>query len=170
MAGVNALSALRPAALALAALAAMLLPACQQQQQGQLPPECYRGYKKAPYTLRGEHYVPMSVEAALRYRATGLASHYEADGHIGAIGQKLYRGQLYAAHRTLPLPCVVRITNTKNGKSCLARVADRGPYIHGRLIDVSTEIAHRLGFHRKGLEQVHVEVLSVGDGRWKRKR
>ena len=152
--------------LCLAALIA--LPACQQQ--GQMPPECYRGYKMGPYTLRGQHYVPMGVDAALDYRAMGVASHYEAGGAIGAIGQKLYRGQLYAAHRTLPLPCVVRITNVKNGQSCIARVADRGPYVAGRLIDVSTEVAHRLGFHRKGLEQVQVEVLSVGDGKWKRKR
>ncbi len=160
----------RPALRRLAALLLplLLLPACRQQ--GQLPEECYRGYKMAPYTLRGQRYVPMSVEAALNYRATGIASHYEANGHIGAIGQKLYRGQLYAAHRTLPLPCIVRITNPKNGQSCIARVADRGPFIHGRLIDVSTEVAHRLGFHRKGLEQVQVEVLSVGDGKWKRKR
>ncbi len=155
--------------LALAALPALLFPACQQQQQQQQAP-VYRGYKMSPYTLKGQRYVPMSIDAALRYRATGLASHYEANGHIGAIGQKLYRGQLYAAHRTLPLPCVVRITNAKTGKSCIARVADRGPYVAGRLIDVSTEVAHRLGFHHQGLEQVHIEVLSVGDGPWKRSR
>ncbi len=149
----------------LALLTLLLLPACQQQNM-----EPYKGYKMAPYTLRGQRYVPMSVAQALRYESTCIASHYEADGAIGAIGQKLYRGQLYAAHKTLPLPCVIRITNVQNGASCIARVADRGPFIAGRELDVSTEVAHRLGFHRKGLERVHIEVLSVGDGPWKRTR
>lgn len=138
---------------------------CQQQRF-----EPYRGYKMSPYRLRGERFVPMSVEQALQYREEGVASHYEADGNVGAIGQRLFRGQLYAAHRTLPLPCDVRITNLSTGKSCVARVADRGPFVPGRLIDVSTEAAHRLGFHRQGLERVRVEVLSVGDGPWRRTR
>ncbi len=154
--------------LTLLALPALLFPACQQQQQQQIEP--YRGYKMAPYTLRGARYIPMSVEQALRYSSTCLASHYEADGHIGAIGQRLYEGQLYAAHKTLPLPCVIRITNANNGKSCIARVADRGPFIHGRELDVSSEVARRLGFYNKGLERVHIKVLSVGDGKWKRTR
>ncbi len=154
-----------PALLALPVL--LLLATCQQQQQRFEP---YRGYKKAPYTLRGVRYVPMSVEEALRYSSTCTASYYEADGARGAIGQRLYEGQLYAAHKTLPLPCVIRITNVQNGKSCVARVADRGPFIHNRELDVSSEIARRLGFYRKGLERVHIEVLSVGDGKWRRTR
>ena len=114
--------------------------------------------------------------AAERERYVGALSRElarradEADGRRGAIGQKLYEGCLYAAHRTLPLPCVVRITNLSNGRSCKARVADRGPFINNRLIDVSSEVAHRLGFHSKGLDRVRVEVLSVGDGPWKRTR
>ena len=143
--------------------------ACQSQQAAQ-PPTPYKGYKMAPYTLKGMRFVPMNVEQALRYDMQGIASHYEAHGHMGAIGQRLYRGQLYAAHRTLPLPCMVRITNLENGLSCTARVADRGPYIAGRLIDVSSEVAHRLQFHGKGLARVRVQVLSVGDGAYKRTR
>ncbi len=124
----------------------------------------------SPYPLRGQRYVPMSIQDALNYQSTSIASHYEAGGHIGAIGQKLYRGQLYAAHKTQPLPCSIRITNVQNGKSSLARVADRGAFIAGRELDVSSEVAHRPGFHRKGLERVHLEMLSVGDGPWKRMR
>ncbi len=153
--------------LALPALTTLLFSACQQQQQQQIEP--YRGYKMAPYTLRGVRYTPMGIEQALRYSSTCLASHYEADGHRGAIGQRLYEGQLYAAHKTLPLPCSIRITNVRNGKSCVARVADRGPFIHGRELDVSSEVARRLGFYHKGLERVHIEVLSVGDGKWRRR-
>ena len=151
--------------LALVLLLTLLFSACRQQS---FP--VYKGYKMSPYTVRGVHYVPMSIEAALHYREDGTASHYEAGGARGAIGQRLHRSQLYAAHRTLPLPCRVRITNLANGKSCVADVRDRGPYIPGRLIDVSTAVAERLGFRRKGLERVRVEVISVGDGPYRRKR
>lgn len=149
----------------LLSLFVLVLAACQQQG---FP--AYKGYKMSPYTVRGVHYVPMGIQAALQYREEGIASHYEAGGARGAIGQRLYRSQLYAAHRTLPLPCRVRITNLSNGKSCVAEVRDRGPYIPGRLIDVSTAVAEKLDFRRKGLERVRVEVLSVGDGPYRRKR
>ncbi len=146
-----------------------LFCACQQQRYTQRFP-VYKGYKKAPYTLKGVRYYPLSVEQALHYREDGIASFYEADGNPGAIGQKLYPHQFYAAHKTLPLPCVCRVTNLSNGRSCYVRVADRGPYIDNRLIDVSTRVARFLGFERKGLERVRVEVISVGDGPWKRTR
>lgn len=142
---------------------ALLLAACQQQNW-----PVYKGYKMKPYTLKGVTYTPMGVGEALQYREEGIASYYEAGGARGAIGQRLYRSQLYAAHRTLPLPCVARVTNLTNGKSCKVAVRDRGPYIDGRLIDVSTAAADKLGFRRKGLERVRVEVLSVGDGPYKR--
>lgn len=140
----------------------LLLTAC-----GQSFP-VYKGYKMSPYTLGGNRFVPMSIPQALRYKAEGVASHYEADGAIGAIGQKLHAGQLYAAHRTLPLPCRARITNLQNGRSCVVRIADRGPYIAGRLIDLSTAAAEELGFRHHGLQRVRVEVLSVGDGPYMR--
>ena len=63
---------------------------------------------------------------------------------------------------------MVRITNLSNGRSAVARVADRGPFIPGRLIDVSSLVARQLGFHGKGLENVRVQVLSVGDGPYRR--
>lgn len=151
--------------------------ACQQRHHmgphsavTEAPEEAYRGYKMAPYKLRGMRFVPMNVQQALRYNAVGTASHYEAGGARGAIGQRLYRGDYYAAHRTLPLPCVARVTNLENGRSCEVRIADRGPYIAGRLIDVSSAAAHYLGFHGKGLARVRVQVLSVGDGAYKRTR
>lgn len=132
--------------------------------------EPYKGYKMSPYTLRGHHFVPMGIAPALHYKATGLASYYEANGAIGAIGQALRHGELYAAHRTLPLPCRVKITSLSTGRSCEARVADRGPFIRGRIIDVSSAVADKLGFRRKGIDTVRIEVLSVGDGIYERKR
>ena len=145
---------------------ALVLSACQTHHQA----PSYRGYKMAPYTLKGMRFVPMTIERALQYDVVGVASHYEADGARGAIGERLYRGDYYAAHRTLPLPCTARVTNLSNGLSCTVRVADRGPYIAGRVIDVSTAVAHKLQFHHHGLTRVRVEVLSVGDGAYRRTR
>lgn len=162
-------------------LAAVISVACQQSHhhvptpaeaaaEVVSPPEKYKGYKMAPYKVKGMRFVPMNVEQALRYNAVGVASYYEANGARGAIGQRLYRGEYYAAHRTLPLPCVARVTNLENGRSCDVRIADRGPYIAGRIIDVSSAVAQRLGFHGRGLSRVRVQVLSVGDGAYRRTR
>ena len=155
--------------LLLPVVSLLTFSSCQQQSYTQKFP-VYKGYKKAPYTLKGVRYYPLSIEEALRYDEVGIASFYEADGNPGAIGQRLYPHQFYAAHKTLPRPCICRVTNLNNGRSCYVRVADRGPYIDNRLIDVSTRVARFLGFERKGLERVRIQVISVGDGPWKRTR
>ena len=116
------------------------------------------------YKARGKRYVPMNAQQALKYRAEGIASYYEANGSRGSLGERLRKGEFYAAHPTLPMPCRVRITNLSNGKSCEARVADRGPFSGKRLIDVSSAVARELGFLSKGIQKVRVEVISVGDG------
>ena len=81
-----------------------------------------------------------------------------------AIGEKIYPWSHGAAHKTLPLPSRVRITNLANGRRVTVRVNDRGPFISGRIIDVTSATAKKLRFHGKGLTEVRVEVLSVGDG------
>ena len=146
--------------VAMLAVAGMIA-SCQSQRHP------YKGYKKSPYTIKGHRFVPMDVHPALSYKAEGIASFYSGSGGVNAIGETLRSGEYYAAHRTLPLPCMVRITSLANGKSVEARVSDRGPFIPGRLIDVSDAIARDLGFTHKGLERVRVEVLSVGDGDYK---
>lgn len=136
----------------------------------------YPGYKMGPYTVRGQHYTPMGVERALDYEATGIASHYNESKWFGlkrgitAIGEKMMPWHVSGAHKTLPLPCKVKVTNLENGKSVKMRINDRGPFIAGRLLDVSPRAAKKLGFHEQGLTRVHMEVISVGDGRYKRKR
>lgn len=118
--------------------------------------------KRSPYTVGGKRYRPMGVQEALQYCETGEASLYNGNNTIGALGERL-RG-MYAAHRTLPLPCQVRVTNLENGKSCLVRVNDRGPFHRRRIIDISPAVAKAIGFHRWGVLQVKVETVSVGDG------
>lgn len=131
----------------------------------------YQGYKTGPYTIRGERYYPMSPREAVGYRETGTASHYKS-GFLffpgkTAIGEKIYPWSHGAAHKTLPLPARVRVTNLENGRRVTVRVNDRGPFVRGRIIDVTSATAKKLGFHDKGLAQVRVEVLSVGDGKYR---
>lgn len=131
----------------------------------------YRGYKAASYTVGGVTYHPMSPEKAVGYNETGTASHYR-EGFLffpgkTAIGEKIYPWSKGAAHKTLPLPAKVRVTNLENGRSMKVRVNDRGPFIPGRVIDVTAAVAKKLRFHRQGLARVKVEVLSVGDGKYR---
>ena len=112
----------------LAVVVVLVLASCQQVLHPDFPE--YKGYKKAPYTVKGTRFVPMSVESALHYKATGIASHYEADGDIGAIGQNLYSHLRYAAHRTLPLPCTVRLRDLCSTPRCLTAPKYRLLFAH----------------------------------------
>lgn len=135
----------------------------------------YKGYMTRPYTIKGIHYQPMSVEAALNYEEEGIASWFDESSFFGlkrgntSIGEKVMPWHVIAAHKTLPLPCRVKVTNLKNGKTLKLRVNDRGPFIAGRIIDLSPRGASKLGFKKDGLTQCRVEVISVGDGKYKRK-
>ena len=135
----------------------------------------YSGYVQRPYEIRGIRYQPMSVDQALQYQEVGIASWYDESKFFGlkrgntSLGEKVMPWHISAAHKTLPLPCVVKVTNLSNGKSLNMRVNDRGPFIPQRIIDVTPRAAAKLGFKEQGLTNVKVEVLSVGDGKYKRK-
>jgi rare lipoprotein A len=123
-----------------------------------------------PALLLAVAIAPLSVEAH-HYRRVqlGLASYYGAEfrGQETASGEIYDQHELVAAHRTLPLGSVVRVTNLENGRTVKLRVIDRGPYGRNRrkgcIIDVSTAAARRLGFIRAGLTRVRVYVLKLGD-------
>lgn len=91
----------------------------------------------------------------------GLASWYgdQEQGRLTASGQRFDPHKLTAAHRTLPLDTKVKVTNLENGKSVEVKVNDRGPYIPGRVLDLSTEAAKLLGMEKQGLALVRIEVL-----------
>jgi rare lipoprotein A len=128
------------------------------------------------YTVRGQSYRPLSVESALDFEETGICSWYNESTFFGlkrgttSLGEKVMPWHLIGAHKTLPLPCLVKVTNLENGKSLKIRINDRGPFIPGRMLDVSPRAAKKLGFRDQGLTTVHLEVLSVGDGSYKRKK
>jgi rare lipoprotein A (peptidoglycan hydrolase) len=114
----------------------------------------------SPYKINGRWYHPRWVT---EYDAVGVASWYGEDYH----GRYTANGEIYdmyaltAAHPTLPLPSVVRVTNLVNGRSLILRVNDRGPFVDGRLIDLSYAAADELGFVRQGLAQVQVSYLGL---------
>ena len=122
-------------------------------------PEALHRFANRPYTVLGRDYVPATV---LRpYRERGIASWYGRKFH----GEKTSTGETYdmyamtAAHPTLPLPSYARVTNVASGKSVVVRVNDRGPFLHGRVIDLSFAAASRIGIAQGGSGEVEVEAI-----------
>lgn len=98
---------------------------------------------------------------AQSFKQTGLASYY-ADKFVGrstANGEKYRHNKLTAAHKTLPFGTMVKVRNLENGKEVTVRINDRGPFVEGRIIDLSKSAAEKLEFVQKGL--VRVEIISV---------
>jgi rare lipoprotein A len=88
---------------------------------------------------------------------TGVASVYAYSGGRTASGEHVSPGALTAAHRSLPFGTLVRVTNERNGRSVVVRINDRGPFVHGRVIDVTPAAARALGF--SGLAEVNLTVV-----------
>lgn len=113
-----------------------------------------------PYKINGITYYPMS--SADGYSEEGIASWYGPGFHgkLTANGEVYNQRAMTAAHKTLPLPTLVKVDNLENGKSVIVRVNDRGPYSKGRIIDLTEVAAERLGMLKKGTARVRVSVLS----------
>jgi rare lipoprotein A len=115
-----------------------------------------------PYAVLGREYIPATTLRA--YQERGIASWYGRKFH----GQKTSIGETYdmygmtAAHPTLPLPSYARVTSVASGKSVVVRVNDRGPFLHGRIIDLSYAAAHRLGLAQNGSGEVDVQSILPG--------
>lgn len=111
-----------------------------------------------PYRINGNWYYP---KADYKYVEEGIASWYGPNFHgkPTANGAVFDMNKVSAAHRTLPLPSIVRVTNLENGRSLKVKVNDRGPFAKDRIIDVSRRTAQLLGFERKGTALVRVEIV-----------
>jgi rare lipoprotein A len=96
---------------------------------------------------------------------SGIASYYAAKlhGRRTASGERFDANALTAAHKRLPFGSRVRVTDTRTGKSVIVEINDRGPYVKGRIIDLSPRAAKALGISKRGVARVDVEVLSVPD-------
>lgn len=113
-----------------------------------------------PYEVNGVWYYP---KADFSYRRTGIASWYGPGFHgkRTANGERYDQNALTAAHRTLPMPSMVRVTNLENGRSIKVRINDRGPFKNARIIDLSRRAADLLGFRKRGTAKVRVEILET---------
>jgi rare lipoprotein A len=123
--------------------------------------------KTSPYVVKGKRYVPMNVKEAETYRQKGIASwygyetHRKKGGRMTANGEVFHPEGLNAAHKYLPLPTFVWIRNLENNRRIALRVNDRGPFVKGRIIDLSAGAAKKLGFYKKGTARVLVETIKL---------
>ena len=116
-------------------------------------------FANRPYTVLGRDYLPATE---LRpYKERGMASWYGRKFHSQrtSIGETYDMYAMSAAHPTLPLPSYARVTNLGNGRSIVVRINDRGPFLHGRIVDLSYAAAYKLGYVNQGSAQVEVEAL-----------
>ncbi len=163
--------------------AALLLTACGHKRPRvattPLPPPVTRSDRTAPVPTPGP--APPSAAPAIRvpsdakpiYTEVGLASWYGPPyhNHRGANGEVYDMHAATAAHRTIPLNSIARVTNLANGRSTLVRITDRGPFIEGRIIDLSLAAAQEIDVWRPGVARVRVDVLEAPaaidhGGRW----
>lgn len=122
-----------------------------------------RAGNKNPYTVLGKTYHLIADESS--YRERGLASWYgkKFNGHNTSNGERYDMYAMTGAHKTLPIPSYVRVTNLDNGKSVVVRINDRGPFHQGRIVDLSYAAAQRIGIHKTGTGRVEVEIAVPGD-------
>ncbi len=154
-------------------LSGLILASCATREEAKLPPSPYPPgsdmavlpdgaggiYKVGnPYYIQGVRYVPKENR---RHDERGIASWYGPNFH----GRKTANGETFdmykisAAHRTLPMPSMVRVTNLENGKSLVVRMNDRGPFARGRVIDMSYRAAQLLDFVEQGTAKVRVQYI-----------
>jgi rare lipoprotein A len=109
-----------------------------------------------PYQIAGKWYTPKEDESL---KEIGLASWYGPNfhGRLTANGEIYDQFALTGAHPTMPLPSYAKVTNLENGRSLVVRINDRGPYAHGRVVDLSAQAAKMLGYDHQGVAKVKVE-------------
>jgi rare lipoprotein A len=146
----------------LVALGCLLLAGCGSTPSDHALPGGGHYKLGAPYQIGGRWYYP-SYDPA--YAAVGVASWYGQafHGRRTANGEVFDRNKVSAAHPTLPLPSIVRVTNLANHRQLELRVNDRGPFVGDRVIDLSQAAARALGFERRGTTEVRVEFVRLAD-------
>ena len=147
-------------AMAAAVLGTLILAGCAGSSGGPAGPRTGGYYKVGkPYQIKGVWYYPAEDYS---YSETGIASWYGPGFHAKttANGETYDQMDLTAAHRTLPMPSLVRVTNLDNGRSIVVRVNDRGPFANNRIIDMSQRGAQLLGYDRAGTAKVRVQILA----------
>lgn len=132
--------------------------------------EPFRTAANRPYTVLGSRYTPMTTDAPLRQRGTASWYGKQFHGKKTSIGETYNMYAATAAHPTMPLPSYARVRNLENGRSLIVRVNDRGPFLHGRIIDLSYAAAKTLGYSSAGTARVEVTRLTwdeIRSGTWR---
>ncbi len=168
----------RAALLSLVAPALLLFPACGGHKTARShpvpPPPTITPSQSAPSTEASANTpAPIPRSAKPIYVETGLASWYGPPyhNHKGANGEIYDQNAMTAAHRTLPLNSMVRVTNLSTGRTAMVRITDRGPFVEDRIVDLSLAAAKAVDVWRPGTAEVKLEVLSAPaaiaqGGRW----
>jgi rare lipoprotein A len=124
---------------------------------------------EADETRRDREPIP-SPKGRPEFVETGMASWYGPSGHRAADGSAYDGTGMTAAHKTLPLGTVARVTNLANGESVMVRITDRGPFSHGRVLDLSESAAKKIDLYRMGVAQVRIEAFGNStapvEGKW----
>jgi len=140
----------------------LLVHTAKRIHKGQSSPGGSAGAYKvgSPYQIAGVWYYP---KVDYGYDEGGIASWYGPGFHgkLTANGGIYDQNALTAAHKTLPMPSLVRVTNLENGRSLRLTINDRGPYVNGRIIDVSRRAAQLLGLHKRGTAKVRVQIMAA---------
>ncbi len=126
--------------------------------------EALRKAANKPYSVLGLDFVPMTSLSG--YSVKGVGSWYgrKFHGQSTATGERYDMYGMTAAHPLLPIPSYARVTNLENGKAVVVRVNDRGPFLNGRLIDLSYTAAWKLGYADRGSARLQVDLIVPGEG------
>jgi len=141
------------------AVAALLMISTAAVSQGQRMPSTNGAASVQVAKHRGK--VPSACRSLDGHRLTGVASRYSDrfQGRRTANGERYDKRSYTAAHRTLPFGTKVKVINKRSKRSVIVRINDRGPYVKGRVLDLSDIAAREIGFHRVGLAQVSAVVV-----------
>ena len=136
------------------------------------PPKDKKGYvhpTMRPYTVFGKRYYPTKVRVGEKFN--GISSWYgpDFDGKATSSGEIYDMHALTAAHKTLPMNTMVKVTNRENGKSVVVRINDRGPFVGTRIIDLSNKAAHKIDMVKKGTANVRLEIIGFADEKSKQR-
>jgi len=116
-------------------------------------------YAKGIYTIKNRRIIRVALPVG--FKQYGVASYYHSKfaGLKTSNGERLNLNALTAAHKTLPFNTLVKVTNLQTGRSVVVRINDRGPFVRGRIIDLSQKAAKKLGIYHKGVAKIKLEVV-----------
>ena len=173
----SALPRLKPAGAVAMATLLLLVTGCHHQRRRPYAPPPPPMQRESSYSRHSEPNPTEADRAPIpapeghpEFVETGMASWYGPSGRRAADGSAYDGTGMTAAHKTLPLGTIVRVTNLSNDESVTVRITDRGPFSHGRILDLSEGAAKKIDLYRMGVAKVRIEAFSgqtaTVEGKW----